>query len=70
MAKGADAAVRASSEAMGTMENRHAVTVRLELMGRLASVITRTSTRAVQKRSLRKRTHAKPDLSPRWSAQC
>ena len=40
------------------------MTVCLGLMGRLAAVIKRTSTRAVQKRHMRKRTPASPD----WSA--
>ena len=59
MAQEADAAMRAVSEGAGKRENRCAVTV---LMGRVAAVITRTSTRAVQKRQVRKRTHCTPDV--------
>ena len=63
MAKGADAAMRPSVKLWGEGRTRDAVTVRLELVGRLAAVITRTSTRAVQKRQMKKRTFATPDLS-------
>ena len=63
MAKGADAAMRPSVKLWGKGRTRDAVTVRPELVGRLAAVITRTSTRAVQKRQMKKRTFATPDLS-------
>ena len=61
MAKGADAAMNANSEAVGKRENRDAVTVRLELMGQWAAVIRRTST-GVQNRQMRKRTQGTLDL--------
>ena len=43
MAKGADAATRALCEAVGKRESLDAATVRVEFMGRLAAVISRTA---------------------------
>ena len=62
MAKGADAAMSAVCEAVGKRENTDAVTVRVEFMGRLAAVITRAATRAVQKRLAKKRNVTTSDL--------
>ena len=62
MTKGADVAMRAICEAVGKSENTDAVTVRVEFMGRLAAVITRAATRAVQKRVAKKRNVTTSDL--------
>ena len=62
MAKGADAAMRAICAAVEEKENTDAMTVRVEFLGRLAAVTTRAATRAVQKRTTKKRTGTAPDL--------
>ena len=54
MAKGADAAMK--------RESMDAATLRVEFMGRLAAVITRTATRAVQKRQAKQRNGTTSDL--------
>ena len=56
MAKDADAAMRATCDAVGKKENTDATSVRVEFLGRLAAVTTRAAIRAVQKR-MTKKTH-------------
>ena len=62
MAKGTDAAMRAICGAVGKRESMDAATVRVEFVGRLAAVITRTATRAVQKRLAKQRHVITSDL--------
>ena len=62
MAKDAHAAMRAICEALGTKENTDATTVRVEFLSHLAAVTTRAATRAVQKRTTKKRTETASDL--------
>ena len=62
MAKDANAAMRAICDAVGKKENTDATTVRVEFLGRLAAVTTRAATRAVQKRTTKKRTGTASDL--------
>ena len=62
MAKDAHAAMRAICEAVGKKENTDATTVRVEFLSRLAVVTTRAATRAVQKRTTKKRTETASDL--------
>ena len=62
MAKDANAAMRAICDAVVKKENTDATTVRVEFLGRLAAVTTRAATRAVQKRTTKKRTGTASDL--------
>ena len=62
MAKGADAAMRAICGAVEKREGMDAATVPVEFVGRLAAVITRTATRAVQKRLAKQRHGIMSDL--------
>ena len=70
MAKGADAAMRAICEAVGKRESLDAATVRVECMGRLAGVISRTATRSVQKRLAKQRNGTTSDLPGISSVKC
>ena len=54
--------MRAICEAVGKRKSMDAATVRVEFMGRLAAVITRTATRAVQKRLATQRNGTTSDL--------
>ena len=62
MAKSAGAAIRAICEAVFKRESLDAATVRVEFMGRLAAVISRTATRSVQKRLAKQRNGTTSDL--------
>ena len=62
MAKKADAAIWMICDAVGKKEITDAMTVRVEFLGRVVAVTTRAATRAVQKRSTKKRTGTAPDL--------
>ena len=62
MAKAANAATRAISEAVAERERRDAATVRRELLYRVAVVVARSSARAI-----RKRMRPRPDATRPWS---
>ena len=54
--------MRAICAAVGENENTDAMAVRVEFLGRIAAVTTRAATRAVQKRTTKKRAGTAPDL--------
>ena len=60
MAKAADAATRAISEAVAEREGRDTASVRQEFLSRIAVLVARCSARAIRKRAVRSRTVARP----------